>query len=156
MKSLKDFKCGWIIPKVDKKKGKNSQFFGEITIKASPPIYATTIELGTQEFQVVGFLDLVYLTLQCSIEQCTVYTTHCTLFSMQWALCLLHYSSSISSYRVARLIYSSLPSSSAVVWLEREIETGNSVEFIDHYNPWIVRCDVCKSAKNNTHKHNKV
>ena len=39
MKSLKDFKCGLIIPNVDIKKGKNSQFFGEITIKASPSIY---------------------------------------------------------------------------------------------------------------------
>ena len=38
MKSLKDFKCGWIIPFVDIKKGENSQFFGEITIKASPAI----------------------------------------------------------------------------------------------------------------------
>ena len=39
MKSLKDFKCVWIIPNVDIKKGTNSHFFGEITIKASPPIY---------------------------------------------------------------------------------------------------------------------
>ena len=39
MKSIKDFKCGWIIPVVDIKKGKNSQFFDEITIKVSPPIY---------------------------------------------------------------------------------------------------------------------
>ena len=38
-KSLKDFKCGRIIPNVDIKKGNNSQFFGEITIKANPPIY---------------------------------------------------------------------------------------------------------------------
>ena len=44
MKSLKDFKCGWIIHNVDIKKGKNSQIFGEITIKASPPIYV--IRLG--------------------------------------------------------------------------------------------------------------
>ena len=39
MKSLKDLKCGSIIPNVDIKKGKNFQFFGEITIEASPPIY---------------------------------------------------------------------------------------------------------------------
>ena len=39
MKSLKDFKCGWIINNVDINKCKNSQFFDEITIKASPPIY---------------------------------------------------------------------------------------------------------------------
>ena len=39
MKSLKDFKYGSIIPNVDIKKGKNSPFFGEITIKAIPPIY---------------------------------------------------------------------------------------------------------------------
>ena len=39
MKSLKDFKCGWIVNNVEIIKGKNSQFFGEITIKASPPIY---------------------------------------------------------------------------------------------------------------------
>ena len=39
MKSLKDFKCGWIIHNVDIKRGKHSQLFGEITIKASPPIY---------------------------------------------------------------------------------------------------------------------
>ena len=39
MNSLKDFKCGWKIHNVDIKKGKNSQFLGEITIKASPPIY---------------------------------------------------------------------------------------------------------------------
>ena len=41
MKSLKDFKCGWIIPNLDIKKGENSHFFGEITTKASPPIYIT-------------------------------------------------------------------------------------------------------------------
>ena len=40
MKSLKDFTCGWKIPNVDIKKGENSQIFDEITIKASPPIYA--------------------------------------------------------------------------------------------------------------------
>ena len=39
MKSLKDFKCGSIIRNVDIERGKNSQFFGQITIKASPPIY---------------------------------------------------------------------------------------------------------------------
>ena len=39
MKSLKDFKCGGIIPNVDINKEKYFQFFGEITIKASPPIY---------------------------------------------------------------------------------------------------------------------
>ena len=39
MKSFKDFKCGWIINNVNINKGKNFQFFGEITIKASPPIY---------------------------------------------------------------------------------------------------------------------
>ena len=39
MKSLKDFKSGLIIHKVDIKRAKSSQFFGEITIKASPPIY---------------------------------------------------------------------------------------------------------------------
>ena len=38
MKSLKDFKCGYIINNVDINKGKNSQFFDEITIKAIPPI----------------------------------------------------------------------------------------------------------------------
>ena len=38
MKSLNNFKCGWIIPNMDIKKGKHSQFFGETTIKASPPI----------------------------------------------------------------------------------------------------------------------
>ena len=32
-------KCGLIIHNVDIKKGKNSHVFGEITIKASPPIY---------------------------------------------------------------------------------------------------------------------
>ena len=45
MKSLKEFKCVWIIPNVDIKKGKNSQYFGEITIKASPPIYIYLIPL---------------------------------------------------------------------------------------------------------------
>ena len=39
MKSLKDFKCGLIIPNVDIQKGENSQVFGEITIKGSPSIY---------------------------------------------------------------------------------------------------------------------
>ena len=39
MKSLREFKCGWIIHNVDIKKGKNSHLFGEIPIKASPPIY---------------------------------------------------------------------------------------------------------------------
>ena len=39
MKSLKNFKCGWIVNNVDINKGKNSHFFGETTIKASPPIY---------------------------------------------------------------------------------------------------------------------
>ena len=39
MKSVEDFKCGWIILNVDIKKGENSQLFGEITIKVSPPIY---------------------------------------------------------------------------------------------------------------------
>ena len=29
----------YIIPNVDTKKGENYQFFGEITIQASPPIY---------------------------------------------------------------------------------------------------------------------
>ena len=38
MKSLQDFKCGWIMNNVDLNKGKNSHFFVEITIKASPPI----------------------------------------------------------------------------------------------------------------------
>ena len=38
MKALKDFKCSWIIHSVDLEKGKHSQFVGEITIKASPPI----------------------------------------------------------------------------------------------------------------------
>ena len=36
---IKDFKYGWIIPNGDIKKGKNSHLFGEITIKAIPPIY---------------------------------------------------------------------------------------------------------------------
>ena len=31
--------CGWIIHNVDIKKRENSQFLGEITIKASPPIF---------------------------------------------------------------------------------------------------------------------
>lgn len=39
MKSLKDFKCGWINHSVDINKGKNFHFFCGITIKASPPIY---------------------------------------------------------------------------------------------------------------------
>ena len=39
MKSLKDFKCGLVIPNVDIKKEKNFQFIGEITIKASSHIY---------------------------------------------------------------------------------------------------------------------
>ena len=39
MKSLKNFKCGSIIPNVDIKKKENSQIFDEITIKASPPIW---------------------------------------------------------------------------------------------------------------------
>ena len=46
MKSLKDFKCGGIIPNVDIKKGGNSQSFGEITIKASPPIYVKVSDPG--------------------------------------------------------------------------------------------------------------
>ena len=39
MKSLKEFKYIWIIPNGDIKKSKHSHFFGEITIKAIPPIY---------------------------------------------------------------------------------------------------------------------
>ena len=46
MKSLKDFKCGWIIPNVDIRNGKNFQFFGEITIKASPPIWEVSPRAG--------------------------------------------------------------------------------------------------------------
>ena len=41
MKSQKEFKCGGIVPIVDIKKGKNSQIFDEITIRASPPIYSS-------------------------------------------------------------------------------------------------------------------
>ena len=43
MKSLKDFKCGWIITNVDIKRGENSQIFDEITIKASPPIWTSRL-----------------------------------------------------------------------------------------------------------------
>ena len=45
IKALKDFTCGWIIKSVDKKKNKKSQIFGDITIKASPPIclYISTL-----------------------------------------------------------------------------------------------------------------
>ena len=39
MKSLEDFKWGWIIQNVYIKRGKNSKKFGDITIEASPPIY---------------------------------------------------------------------------------------------------------------------
>ena len=52
MKSLKDFNCGWIIHNVDMKKGKNSQFFGEIAIKASPPIWISQkLHVDTNEIE---------------------------------------------------------------------------------------------------------
>ena len=44
MKSLKDFKCGRIIPNVKKKEGKIFPIFGEITIKASPSIYDQALQ----------------------------------------------------------------------------------------------------------------
>ena len=49
MKSLKEFKCGGIVPIVDIKKGENSQMFDEITIRASPPIYIYR-SFGTENF----------------------------------------------------------------------------------------------------------
>ena len=36
---IKKLQVWWNNPQWGHKKGKNSQFFGEITIKASPPIY---------------------------------------------------------------------------------------------------------------------
>ena len=49
MKSLKDFKWGWIIHNLDIKKGKNFPLFGEKTIRASPPtctvLYCTVLHL---------------------------------------------------------------------------------------------------------------
>ena len=50
MKLLKDCKCVCIIHNVDIKMGKNSQFFGKITIRASPPICATRLVTQKSSF----------------------------------------------------------------------------------------------------------
>ena len=42
-----EFEITKIIPNVDIKKGKNSQFFGEITLKAIPAIYSTLSWVGS-------------------------------------------------------------------------------------------------------------
>ena len=51
-----------IIPNVDLKKGKNSNFFGEITIKESPPIYIYVSNIKAKyEFLVLYLKIYIYI-----------------------------------------------------------------------------------------------
>ena len=64
MKSLKNFKFGWIIHNVDLKKGTNSQFSGQINIKASPPICAVYLEYIVTIHFVHSYTNLLTLYVQ--------------------------------------------------------------------------------------------
>ena len=55
-----DFKYSWIIPNVDIKKGKKSHFFGEIALKASPPIYLYTFLFLCMRFFFFDYILLWY------------------------------------------------------------------------------------------------
>ena len=107
MKSLKDFKCGWIILNMDKKKGKNSHFFGQITIKASPPIsvfeqkisyyylfyfhnVSRSIKNGVWSyFHSMNVPSKTNTTIRCCAVKCTIRLciAQCNLRSLQGGIC---------------------------------------------------------------------